>query len=537
MTEYFASPTGLPANPGSESDPLDLATAVGSASPVHPGDTLYLLGGVYKGTFTSVLTGVDGSRITVKPAPGEKPVVDGSLQFKGAWTDVRDGIEFTNSEPDRSLPRPDGVDMFGPNTRLINCVIHGCGQGVGCWSPAVNAEVYGCIIYDNWSLDAVGNRHGHGIYTQNEAGSIKHISENVVWDCHDFGLHAYGQQGQLIGFRFTGNVTWGVTFLVGGTTYPVSDLVCQENHIYQTILEIGYHAKGNALGSILNNVFAEGVLQMVNWSDLTVHNNLFMNLTPSDIIIYALNPNPTDPNDPANAPVGFQWSGNTYITPKTKPFGTNGIAPYWSTLAQWQQFIQSDYDSVHQVQAASGKQVYLRPNAYDGDRAHIIAYDWGATGSVEADPSPVLAVGDGYTVYNVQDLNTPVAIGVYDGSAIILPMVGTPTSPTFNAFVLVRTQFQDTMPPEIYMPYSVTAEATGPNGAAVTWTAKATDLVDGDVSSTLAYSPNMPPGSVFPLGTTTLTVTAHDKAGNVASATLTVKVVDTTPPTITITSP
>ena len=47
---------------------------------------------------------------------------------------------------------------------------------------------------------------------------------------------------------------------------------------------------------------------------------------------------------------------------------------------------------------------------------------------------------------------------------------------------------------------------------------------------------NPPSDFVFPIGTTTVTCTATDKAGNTAKATFTVTVQHTTPPDTTITS-
>jgi hypothetical protein len=78
----------------------------------------------------------------------------------------------------------------------------------------------------------------------------------------------------------------------------------------------------------------------------------------------------------------------------------------------------------------------------------------------------------------------------------------------------------------------MTAEATGPSGAAVIFSASALDIVDG------AITPSCSPasGSTFPLGTTTVTCTASDAAGNTGSKDFTVTVVDTTPPVLTLPS-
>jgi hypothetical protein len=90
---------------------------------------------------------------------------------------------------------------------------------------------------------------------------------------------------------------------------------------------------------------------------------------------------------------------------------------------------------------------------------------------------------------------------------------------------------EDTTPPAI-TGANVTAEATGPAGANVSYTATATDLVDGAVA--ISCSPAF--GSVFALGTTTVDCSATDSHGNTGTGSLTVTVEDTTPPAVTGTS-
>jgi hypothetical protein len=78
------------------------------------------------------------------------------------------------------------------------------------------------------------------------------------------------------------------------------------------------------------------------------------------------------------------------------------------------------------------------------------------------------------------------------------------------------------------VPDDITAEATGPAGAVVSFSVSAADLVDGAI--TPAVSPAS--GSTFPLGTTTVVVSAVDAAGNTAAESFKVTVVDTTAPAI-----
>jgi len=94
----------------------------------------------------------------------------------------------------------------------------------------------------------------------------------------------------------------------------------------------------------------------------------------------------------------------------------------------------------------------------------------------------------------------------------------------------------DTTPSALSVPADITKEATGANGTAVEFKATATDDMDGALpDSSISYktdSGTVASGDTFPLGTTTVTVTATDKAGNTATATFKITVVDTTPPVI-----
>jgi hypothetical protein len=81
--------------------------------------------------------------------------------------------------------------------------------------------------------------------------------------------------------------------------------------------------------------------------------------------------------------------------------------------------------------------------------------------------------------------------------------------------------------PTITAPAEVTKEATGPKGAAVTYSASATSSVAG---VRLSCTPRS--GSTFAIGETTVNCTATDGHGNVATASFKVIVTDKTPPVI-----
>jgi len=92
---------------------------------------------------------------------------------------------------------------------------------------------------------------------------------------------------------------------------------------------------------------------------------------------------------------------------------------------------------------------------------------------------------------------------------------------------------QDTSAPSLTVPANIATQATGPDGAAVTFSPTATDAVSTPLIVSTPAS-----GSLFPLGDSTVNVTATDGAGNVSNISFIVTgilvLVDTTAPTLTL---
>ena len=93
----------------------------------------------------------------------------------------------------------------------------------------------------------------------------------------------------------------------------------------------------------------------------------------------------------------------------------------------------------------------------------------------------------------------------------------------------------DTTGPTLSLPQPIAAEATSGAGAVVTYTATATDTnpANPTVSCTSAPTTGLASGSTFPLGTTTMSCSATDAAGNRSTGSFTVTVRDTTKPVLT----
>src|SRR5258707_2593424 len=151
---------------------------------------------------------------------------------------------------------------------------------------------------------------------------------------------------------------------------------------------------------------------------------------------------------------------------------------------------------------------------------------------VEATSSAGAAVTFAASAHDIVSGNVDVGLSHQSGS--IFPLgVTVVTATAQDDFDNVATgsftvTVVDTTPPTIHVPVPITVEATSAAGAAVTFVASATDVVSGSVP--VSYSIN--PGSTFPLGATIVTATATDAAGNTATGTFMVTVVDSTAPVI-----
>jgi hypothetical protein len=151
----------------------------------------------------------------------------------------------------------------------------------------------------------------------------------------------------------------------------------------------------------------------------------------------------------------------------------------------------------------------------------VVTYQASASDAVDGPISPTCAPESGATF---QVGTTQVQCSVTDAP-------GNKTSGRFKITVKEpRSSDPDRTPPALKLPKDMTVEATSPAGATVTYTASATDLVDGPVPVTC----KPPSGSPFPLGVSTVACTATDKAGNTATGSFMVTVKDTTPPKLVL---
>ena len=153
--------------------------------------------------------------------------------------------------------------------------------------------------------------------------------------------------------------------------------------------------------------------------------------------------------------------------------------------------------------------VQLRPGALYYD----VETTAGFTGQVEVCIGYDAAAYDGYAVqlFRLDDGGWADVTSSNAGSTVCGSVAGLGT---FAAFA------HDATPPALDVPADLVVDATDPPGASVTFAATATDAIDPSPAVQCAPAS----GTVFAVGTTTVTCTATDAAGNAATATFSVHV-------------
>lgn len=402
--EHYVAPDGLAGNLGSEESPWDLESVWEGRQNISPGSTVYMKGGIYRhpqrewtgGSFQLSLAGTEEAPVHVRPVRGERVTIDGGVvvaensHYLWVWD-----LEITISEAahwDRRInepgshPRPE-VDQpqggltinGGRGSKFINLIVHTSNStGVAFWRGATDAELHGCLIYNNGWI-APDRAHGPGIYTQNQTGN-KWITDNILWGNYSTTIQAYGSANAWVdGFRIIGNILFAPMkeggrqrLLVGGGR-PSKDIVVSENILYEVPLQLGYGAPFN--------------------EDAVIHDNLIVN-------------------------AGMSVQKFRQVDEKNN-FVLDQVAPRPDRSAE----------------------VKVRANKYDRNRANLAIINWGRAGAVDIDPSGFLQRGDRYRIVSALDFfGDPVAEGTFAGTPVSIPVLAEERTGggEFGAFILFR---------------------------------------------------------------------------------------------------
>ncbi len=393
-SHYFVSLKGTPEGKGSKESPWDLQTALSHPSVVLPGDFIWLRGGTYKGQFNSRLNGSERYPIIVRAYEAERvildhpvePKEDSILRIDGSWTWYW-GFEVMSSWAPRIDPpksRAVGVNVFGPNNKLINLVVHDVST-VGFWGGFDASEMYGNLIYYN-GQDANGQGNGHGISSQNQEG-VKHLTDNISFQNFGHGIQIFGSDKAFLNnFYLEGNVVFNNgtisksgeerNILLGGAVSAVKPVLISNFSYWSKAETLGQNNIGYLAGcdelTAKNNYFAMGVAMIViKCGKITAEGNTFIGSTS-----------------------GFdtkEYSKNTYVPYGTKP--------------------------------NSGVSVFVRPNKFQPGRGHVIAFNWEGKEAVDADLKDILQPGQNFEIRDAQNyFGAPVVKGVYQGGTVSIPV-------------------------------------------------------------------------------------------------------------------
>ena len=450
-TQYHVTTTGTSSGTGALLRPWSLAHALTHPSAVQPGDTIWVHGGTYVGHFTSDLTGTSSKPIIVRAFGDERVTLedrtgaDFNLTLHGGYAWFW-GFEVRSTSANRT--NRSGIIMAAPGLKCINMVIHDClGSGVNPFKEAVDAEVYGCLVYYN-GRQTERPGYAYGSYTQNVQGR-KLIRDNIYHHNWSMGIHAYESGGaDLDNMLFEGNAIFnnGVfyepgkfkanVFLGGDAGHTADNNEFRNNYTYYS------PSPGAGQANVIGHVSGARSTKLIG--------NFW--ISPG---YYAINLNSTGNTITGNVFLGFldgvsrtTYTDNTYYTS-------------WPSRAD---------------------DIIVRPNAFEPGRGHVYAYNWDQSGSIAANLSPILRSGDRFEVRDALNYyGSPVASGTYAGGTISIPMTGLKASapegnpvtppihpaPRFGAFVVVSTSRSTTLP---VGGIDIAPDTLGSNGGDVTVT-------------------------------------------------------------------
>jgi hypothetical protein len=347
-----------------QQQPFDLQAELNA---LQPGDTLTIPPGVYTGAYVSSVSCTPAQPCRIEASGA---IIDGGLRIDGSdqtWI----GLEVMRSDWSTRVltttiadPTRHGINIFGARTKIINCAVHDTAEGIDAWITAVDAEIYGCLIYNNGWKDSTGKGRGHALYIQNDQGT-KRIRNNIILPGYSgYGIHAYGSAGKLTGFLFEGNTHVNQTWLVGGGQ-PVDRTTLDGNIVWGSTIDLGLWGNTtNKAITVTNNLIASTLL-MSGFQSARVEDNTFTWMSDQARL---------------SAPGAYLWDENTYHC----QYATCPIQFNASVNAQtWQATTGRDGASSFLYGAKLNKTIVL-PNEYDSTRSAVVIMNQSGAASVVA---------------------------------------------------------------------------------------------------------------------------------------------------------
>lgn len=392
------------------------------------------------------------------------------------------------------------LNIDGDNIKLVNCFIHDGNVNLPLPTAAENFEVFGSFSFNGGYVDALRGR-SHGTYAQNidctDRPSSKLFRDTVFFNIFDLGMQAYSSGCAPVQNMLIDGVVSFQNRSPANVAYANSDPAIVPDwrtHEYAEAIYIGSQRGTRAIVrntytySKVDNPMDAGIALRIDSGqtpimDVWVEGSVFVgNYAPVrlyDIGLLRFNNNSVVAGqlaDPSYGLIAFSAPGsrmaahfpnyiidhNSYYRIDGAPkmvigdssIGSNTQVPF----ATWQSTYGWDVNGSAATGLPTTNWIYVRPNAYEAGRAHVIVYNWLNLSSVTANLSGIgLGEGQAFKVYNVQsfkadlDLNNPdyygnvVGTGTYSAGSptVSISMTDTQvTSPIGFPYALPTTMPQ-----------------------------------------------------------------------------------------------
>ncbi len=570
MADRFVAATGgITSGAGGIGAPWTLAhAATGAGGTLQPGDTVWLRAGTYNGSVTYQVAGTAGNPIIFRNYQNEAVKITNNttgnlinvpVGSTGAYLWFW-GLEVYHTDTDRDtndsgsfppdIPRSSSGGFHfeaGTDFKVINCIIHDCGNGLGAWVPSPNTEMYGTLSYYNgWQAPDRG--HGHGFYLQNDTG-IKKVYDCLMFSGFQVGLHIFSQNAPNRNYDIRGVCCWNNGKLC--TEGQANEILMESNAIMSNVtmdrcyLYYDDNGAGDGANShygeyynsplhndiTVSNCYFYGRQRINQWTTVNFSNNTVLS---KDRMMDFIVDSPVNPNT-------YTIENNTYwrhagslYTPFIQATGSSnggigGTSQNWD-FAGWKAATGHDDASTFTEGAfPSSAAIFVRPNTYEAGRAHIIVYNWPLGNTVAVNLSTTgLTNGQSYTIVKAENyFGTAIASGTYNSAS---PTINLSMTNTTVALPIGRAAPASTMPEFgvfIVLPQSaptVQAPVADFSGSPLTGTAPLTvNFTDLSSNTPTSWSWNFGdsgtastqnPSHQYAAGTYTVTLTATNSAGS-----------------------
>jgi len=278
--EHYVAPEGKAENAGTKDAPWDIGSALGGKQRIAAGSIIWLRRGRYVypvrnsrqggNGFKVNVGGAEGKPVHVRAVPGERVTIDGGFDVAGRYLWLWD-LEFALADDWRPRePAPQGANTVfnvptgvlnitgGTDVRIINCVSHHNTMGVGFWKHVKHGEIHGCIIYDNGFVGA-DRPHGPALYTQNQTGTPRLVTDNIIGGNFSLALQCYGSKiDEMVNdFVIEGNIEFAPRKEARGRTYnqlggrQSRNMVFKGNFVYGFDVRLGTEAGQTGEGNVI----------------------------------------------------------------------------------------------------------------------------------------------------------------------------------------------------------------------------------------------------------------------------------------------